>query len=149
MIRVLIGDDDDTFREALTDVLGADARFEIVGTAASGTELVGLAAVAAADIALIDVRMPSGGVWAASALSDPDAAWAPLTVVAVSADTGAGTVASMLRAGATGYLAKGSVGAQLPDLVARCASGEAILAVPGSAEALRRLIGSALDSRAT
>jgi hypothetical protein len=56
---------------------------------------------------------------------------------------------AVLRLGQTGYLAKGSLGAQLPDLVARCASGEAILAVPGSAEALRGLIGSALDSRAT
>lgn len=141
MIRVLIGDDDDTFREALTDVLDADSRFEIVGTAASGAELVELAAITTADIALVDVRMPTGGPWAASALADPGAAWAPLTVVAVSADTGVGTVVSMLRAGATGYLAKGSLGSQLPDLVARCASGEAIFAVPGSAEALRKLIG--------
>lgn len=139
MIRVLIGDDDDTFREALEDVLDADARFEVVGTASSGDDLVTLARRTSADIALVDVRMPDGGPATASVLTDPEAAWAPLTVIAISADVAQTTVVAMVQAGVTGYLAKGALGSELPDLVARCASGEAIFAVPGSAEALRRI----------
>lgn len=140
MIRVLIGDDDDTFREALEDVLDADARFDVVATASSGEDLIALARTHDADIALVDVRMPDGGSATARVLTDPSAAWAPLVVVAISADTGTATVVSMVQAGATGYLAKGTLGSQLPDLVDRCASGEAIFAVPGSAEALRKIV---------
>ena len=47
----------------------------------------------------------------------------------------------MLRAGVSGYLAKGSLG-RLPDLVARCADGEVVLAVPGGVDALREVLAS-------
>ena len=142
MIRVLIGDDDATFRDALADVLDDDPRFTIVGVAPDGPGLLDLAARVDAEIALVDVRMPAGGVPAATVLSDPAAPWAPLTVVAISADTATSTVVAMTRAGATGYLAKGALGADLPDLVARCASGEMVLAIPGATEVLRQLRGA-------
>lgn len=137
MIRVLIGDDDATFRDALADVLDDDPRFTVVGVAPDGPGLLDLAARVDAEVALVDVRMPSGGVSAAAVLSDPSASWAPLTVIAISADTATSTVVAMTRAGATGYLAKGALGAELPDLVARCASGETVLAIPGATEARR------------
>ena len=139
MIRVLIGDDDATFRDALSDVLDDDPRFEIVGVAPDGLGLLDLATRVDADVALVDVRMPAGGISAASRLSDTRAGCAPLTVVAISADTAASTVVAMARAGARGYLAKGALGADLPDLVARCVAGETVLAVPSAAEVIRQL----------
>ena len=45
----------------------------------------------------------------------------------------------MLRAGVVGYLVKGRIGAALPDVLARCAAGEVVLAVPCGAEALHEL----------
>jgi hypothetical protein len=48
----------------------------------------------------------------------------------------------MLRAGAVSYLAKGRLG-ELPDMVARCAGGEVVLAVPSGAEALKQLMRTA------
>ena len=62
-------------------------------------------------------------------------------VVAVSAQTGTSVVVSMLRAGVSGYLVKGRLGA-LPDLVARCSNGEVVLAVPCAADALRQVVGA-------
>jgi two-component system nitrate/nitrite response regulator NarL len=90
--------------------------------------------------------MPGGGAAAAETLRGyPSAGLRGPAVIAVSAITGAATVASLLRAGAVGYLAKGRLSA-LPDLVVRCANGEVVLAVPNAAEALRRL---AVDGHGT
>ena len=140
VIQVAIADDDPTFREALAEVLGADPRFHVVGAMPSGQDVVDLVAVRGADVVLLDVRMPGGGPEGARMLavtSGPDSA--PPTVVALSAQAGVGMVTEMLRAGATGYLVKGRVGTDLPDLVARCAAGEVVLAVGTAAEALRHL----------
>ena len=38
-LTVVVGDDDEAFREALVDVLAADDRFEVVGSTASGAEV--------------------------------------------------------------------------------------------------------------
>ena len=47
----------------------------------------------------------------------------PVVVVAVSAETSPDTVAALLRAGVRGYLGKGRIGPNLPDLVSRCLGG--------------------------
>ena len=138
-IRVAIADDDAGIRSALSDVLAADPRFDVVGTVASGDDLCRLVGDVAPDVVLLDVRMPGGGAVAAENLrAFPSAGVRGPAVIAVSAITGAATVTSLLRAGAVGYLAKGRLSA-LPDMVARCAAGEVVLAVPSAAEALRRL----------
>lgn len=138
-IRVVIADDDATVLSALNDVLEADHRFVVVGLAASGSELRAVAAETDPDVVLLDIRMPDGGASAARAVLE-DAAQrssAPV-VVAVSAHTAPSTVATMIQAGVVGYLAKGRL-AELPDLVARCASGELVLAVPNEAGVLAHL----------
>lgn len=148
-LRVLVADDDASIRGALHEVLDADERFTVVGVVASGEELLAAAGDLHPDVVLLDVRMPGGGAPAVRALlgrpgpdagSDPAARSTPPVVVAVSAHTGASVVVSMVRAGATGYLAKGRLAA-LPDLLARCGSGEVVLAVPSAADALRQLFG--------
>ncbi len=135
-IRVVVADDDDDMRSALLDVLSADPRFDVVGSAATGVELMALAGDRRPAVVLLDVRMPGGGVEAAAALA---AEPSPPVVVAVSANTELATVLAMLRAGAAGYLGKGRLGASLPDLVARCAAGELHLAVPNGPSILRHL----------
>lgn len=134
-VTVLVADDDAAFREALVDVLSADERFTVVGTAASGAEVPEMCARLRPDLVLVDVRMAGGGVDLARALR-AQAGHRPV-VVAVSAQTGVTTVAAMLSAGARGYLAKGRLGATLPDSLARVVAGERVLEVPGAEEALR------------
>lgn len=142
-VRVVIGDDDQAFREAARDVLAADPRFTVVDAVASGEELLRVAALTRPDVALVDVRMPGGGAAAVRALVEDDADFGTtddghvaLVVIAVSARTGLNDVRAMLQAGATGYLAKGRLGAALPDLVHRCTTGEVVLAVPNAARVL-------------
>ncbi|GAB3774253.1 DNA-binding NarL/FixJ family response regulator [Nocardioides ginsengisegetis] len=146
-IRVVVADDDLSFRGALVDVLEDDPRFVVVGIAGTGDELMQLVDRQDPDVVLLDIRMPGGGPEAARRLTrtvDPatGGSTGPV-VVAVSAQVGANGILAMLRAGATGYLGKGRLGAQLPDLVARTLEGEVVLAVPGAVDALRQLLADA------
>jgi DNA-binding NarL/FixJ family response regulator len=149
-LRVIVADDDAGVRGVLHEVLDDDDRFTVVALASSGGQLLALAEALRPDVVLMDVRMPGGGAAAARALlslpppvppAGTTARHAPPVVVAVSAHTGASVVVSMLRAGVSGYLAKGRLAA-LPDLLARCAAGEVVLAVPSGAEALRQVLAS-------
>ena len=146
-LRVIVADDDARVRGVLHAVLDDDDRFTVVALASSGGQLLALAEALRPDVVLMDVRMPGGGAPAARALLSlpppvgTTARHAPPVVVAVSAHTGASVVVSMLRAGVSGYLAKGRLAA-LPDLLARCADGEVVLAVPSGADALRQVLAS-------
>lgn len=135
-ITVVVADDDDSMRQTLTALLHSDARFEVVGDAATGEALLEVVARTRPHVVLVDVRMPGGGVEAARAL----ASGSPVVVVAVSAETSVTTVLDMLRSGVRGYVVKGRIGASLPDLVARCVYGEVVLATPTGAEVMRRLL---------
>jgi len=57
MIRVLIVDDMETFRERFREVLSNDPAVEVVGLAASGEEAVGMALAQRPDVILMDVIM--------------------------------------------------------------------------------------------
>lgn len=138
-IRVLVADDHRDMLTAIVSVLEDDDRFSVVATAATADEALVLARETVVDVALLDVNMPGNGVTAARALADLPR---PPVVVAISAQSGGGVVEEMLRAGAVGYVTKGRVGDGLPDLVARCAEGEVVLATPAGATALRAVLGA-------
>jgi CheY-like chemotaxis protein len=139
-IRVVVADDDDSVRAALVDTLRADPRFEVLAAVATGSELVDACSSLRPDVALVDVQMPGGGEEAVRAVMEQSICH---VVIAISASVAMGTILPILRAGATGYLAKGNLGRSLPDLVARCAKGQALLAVPGGGAILRALVASA------
>lgn len=139
-IRVLVADDHPDMLAAMVSVLEDDERFVVVATAATADEVVVRARSTPVDIALLDVNMPGHGVVAARALADLPH---PPIVVAISAQSGGAVVEEVLRAGAVGYLTKGRVGDGLPDLLARCADGEVVLATPAGAGALRAVLSTA------
>lgn len=136
VIRVVVADDDATMRRAIVDVLEAHGGFTVVAEVATGEGLPDLVAETRAQLVVLDVRMPSGGVDAARALRERD----PQTVVvAVSASKHVSTVASMIRAGATGFLAKGNLGMSFADDLLRCTRGQVMVGVPDGAQVLRAL----------
>ncbi|MET1060946.1 MAG: response regulator transcription factor, partial [Nocardioides sp.] len=57
-IRVLVVDDQELFRRGLVMLLGVEPGIEVVGEAGDGVEGTNLAASAAPDVVLLDVRMP-------------------------------------------------------------------------------------------
>ena len=68
--RVVVADDDPTFRSAAVEVLEADDRFAVVGEVATGAGLAELVEETGADVVLLDVRMPGGGPAAAQQLTE-------------------------------------------------------------------------------
>jgi DNA-binding NarL/FixJ family response regulator len=145
VIRVAIADDDPSVRTALTEVLQADPRFEVVGAVSNGDDLVRLVVDTRPDLVVLDVRMPRGGAVGARALREATAdGGTPVpVVVALSAQSSVGTVVAMLREGVSGYLVKGQMGSELPDLLVRAAGGEVVLAGPTGSQALRHVIAVA------
>jgi DNA-binding NarL/FixJ family response regulator len=144
-IRVVVADDDATMRRAIVDVLTAHGGFDVVREVATGEGLPELVSEHRAHLVVLDVRMPSGGRVAARALR----ALTPSPVlVAVSASNDVATVVAMLRAGVTGFLAKGRLGTTFADDLVRCARGQVLIAVPQGAQVLRALRDGAIDGQA-
>ncbi|MFA5890017.1 MAG: EAL domain-containing protein [Actinomycetota bacterium] len=124
-IRVLIAEDDTTFRSALCDVIRSDPSLTLIGEAQDAAEAIELACRCRPDVALLDVRMPfGGGMRAATEIQ----IFAPQTrIVALSVSEDRETVLEMLRGGATGYLVKGGSMDDILSTIHRCARGEAVL----------------------
>ena len=135
-IRVVVADDDEIMRRAMVDVLTSHGGFQVVADVATGVALAEVVTEQRAQLVVLDVRMRDGG--AAAALSLRRLSPAPV-VVAVSASNDVATVAAMIRAGATGFLAKGHLGTTFADDLARCTRGQVMIAVPQGAQVLRAL----------
>jgi DNA-binding NarL/FixJ family response regulator len=136
-VTVIAADDEPLVREALLALLEDDPRLDVVGVGTTGTEAVGLATAHQPTIALLDMRMPHGGVGAIRAVR----AASPRTrVVVLSAYDDTLSVMGVLRAGAVGFLTKGRLTTDLPGVLVRCAAGEVVIASEAAAMALDELI---------
>jgi DNA-binding NarL/FixJ family response regulator len=58
MVRVLVVDDEEIFRQAMGSVIAATEGFVIVGSAATGEESLAVAVAARPDLVLMDVNLP-------------------------------------------------------------------------------------------
>jgi DNA-binding NarL/FixJ family response regulator len=120
-IRVLLADDEPGLRTALTELLSHEDRVELIGTAGDAEEAIRIAESDLPDVALVDVRMPAGGgPHAARGISRVS----PRTrVIALSAYEDRKNVLEMLRAGAVGYLVKGTAADELVQGIETVAQG--------------------------
>jgi DNA-binding NarL/FixJ family response regulator len=124
-IRVLLADDQRVVREGLEMLLGLLPGIEVVGTAADGEEAVRLAVARAADVVLMDLRMPRvDGIEATRRLADARPA---ARVIALTTYADEPTVLSALRAGARGYLTKDAGAEEISRAISAVARGEAAL----------------------
>jgi DNA-binding NarL/FixJ family response regulator len=122
-VRVLIADDHAPTRAGVRQVLEGDG-FEVCAEVASGAAAVEAALAQEPDVCLLDIRMPGGGIAAASEIARdlPDAAIVMLTVSRDDAD-----LFDALRAGACGYLLKDVDRSGLPEALRGALAGEAPL----------------------
>jgi EAL domain-containing protein (putative c-di-GMP-specific phosphodiesterase class I)/CheY-like chemotaxis protein len=143
-LRVLLADDEETVRDALADLLRTDPDVNVVGAAADARQAADMAAVTRPDVALVDVRMPGGGVRAVQAIR----AVSPRTrILALSASGTPGDVLEMLRAGATGYVLKGTAPGEVLDALHRAAAGQSTLS-PEIADSVVRGLADRLQADA-
>jgi DNA-binding NarL/FixJ family response regulator len=123
--RTLLVDDHPMFREGLAAVLTAAGLADIVGEAGSGEEAVGEAARLRPDVVIMDLHLPGlNGIEATRQIvgANPDVAVLVLTMLENDE-----SVFAALRAGARGYLVKGSTRAEIARALSAVTSGEVVL----------------------
>jgi DNA-binding NarL/FixJ family response regulator len=114
-VRVLVADDQQLIREGIASLLGIQPGIEVVGTARDGREAAERAAALAADVVLMDVRMPGcDGTQATARIRRELPA---CRVVMLTTFDDEDYVVQALRAGAVGYLLKDLPAAELASAV--------------------------------
>ncbi|KUM82166.1 response regulator transcription factor [Streptomyces sp. ISL-22] len=126
-IRVLLADDQALLRSAFRVLVDSEPDMEVVGEASDGAEAVRLAREARADVVLMDIRMPGTDGLAATRMISADPALAHVRVVILTTFEVDDYVVQSLRAGASGFLGKGSEPDELLSAIRIAAGGEALL----------------------
>jgi DNA-binding NarL/FixJ family response regulator len=118
-IRILIVDDHPIYRDGLRALLERQNDMEVVGEAENGLDAIAKARELYPDVILMDVNMPV--MDGAEATSRILAEMPKMKVLALSIQAEDGFMASMIRAGATGYILKGSDSEKLFGIIRRTA----------------------------
>ncbi|MEV0980466.1 response regulator transcription factor [Streptomyces sp. NPDC049915] len=126
-IRVLLADDQALLRSAFRVLVDSEPDMEVVGEASDGAEAVTLAKQHRADVVLMDIRMPGTDGLAATRLISADPDLAGVRVVILTTFEVDDYVVQSLRAGASGFLGKGSEPDELLNAIRVAAAGEALL----------------------
>ncbi|MGX5680994.1 LuxR C-terminal-related transcriptional regulator [Schumannella luteola] len=137
MTSVLIVDDHSIFRSGLRADL--DASLEVLGEAATVDEAIALIAQLRPQVVLLDVHLPGGnGGGGAEVIRGSSGMLDSVRFLALSVSDSAEDVVGVIRAGARGYITKGSSGAEVSRAVEAVASGDAVFSP--------RLAGFVLDA---
>jgi DNA-binding NarL/FixJ family response regulator len=130
MIRVVVADDQQLIRAGFRSLLDAEDDIEVVGEAATGTEVVDVVRRERPDVVLMDIRMPDGdGLWATEQIATFPELTATRIVVVTTFEVDE-YVARAIRAGASGFLVKDTEPVELIRAVRVVAAGDALLS-PG------------------
>lgn len=125
-MRILIAEDFDLLREDLRATLSAQPDMEVVGEAATGAELVRLAAQREFDLALVDIEMenPTAGIRAAEQILDeqPDK-----LLIFLTAHETENMILMSMGAGAVDYIVKGVSDEELLLHIRKAWAGEPML----------------------
>jgi DNA-binding NarL/FixJ family response regulator len=126
-IRVLLADDHQLFRDGIASLLGREPDIVVVGQGRNGVEAVELGQKLRPDLALLDIQMPlCTGLEAARQLL---AGQPGLKIIMLTISESDQDLFTAVKAGAQGYLLKGSTSAgELVTAVRQVAAGEAIIA---------------------
>jgi DNA-binding NarL/FixJ family response regulator len=127
MIRVLLVDDQALVRTGFRMILDQTDDITVVGEAATGSEALDLARTARPDVVLMDVRMPGiDGIEATRRMLDGRAT-PPRIIILTTFDLDEYVFAG-LQAGASGFLLKDTLAADLLTAVRTVAAGQAVAA---------------------
>ncbi|AKJ13652.1 LuxR family transcriptional regulator [Streptomyces incarnatus] len=144
-IRVLLADDQALLRSAFRVLVDSEPDMEVVGEASDGAEAVRLAKERAADVVLMDIRMPGTDGLAATRLISADPSLTDVRVVILTTFEVDDYVIQALRAGASGFLGKGSEPEELLSAIRVAAGGEALLSPAATKGLIARFLAQGDD----
>jgi len=142
-VRIVLVDDHAVVRAGFRRFLEQEPGYSVIGEAASGEEAYVLLQKLAPDIVLLDLSMP--GLGGLSSLRRFKLRWPLLPVLVFSMHDTVAFATQALRAGANGYLTKGSDPLLMVDAVRSVLGGEVAL----SPDVRQRLERVAADIRAS
>jgi DNA-binding NarL/FixJ family response regulator len=145
-IRVLLADDQALLRSAFRVLVDSEPDMEVVGEASDGAEAVRLAKAQGADVVLMDIRMPGTDGLAATRMISADPALAHVRVVILTTFEVDDYVVRSLRAGASGFLGKGSEPDELLNAIRVAAGGEALLSPAATKGLIARFLAQGYAS---
>lgn len=125
-VSVLVVDDDELTRTGLRALLSTEPDLTVVGEAADGAQVLGLAEELRPDIVLMDVRMPGMDGITATTLLRREMEDPPKVVVITTFENDE-YVYDALHAGAAGFLLKRARSAQIAHALRLVASGDSVL----------------------
>jgi DNA-binding NarL/FixJ family response regulator len=123
-LRILLADDHPLFRDGLRSLLASVEDGEVVGEAATGTEVVERALELQPDVVVMDLHMPEvNGIEATRQVVQASPHIGVLVLTMIEDDD---AVFAAMRAGALGYLLKGSSQAEILSAIRAVGAGEAV-----------------------
>ena len=127
-LRVVVADDQALVRVGLRGIIEATEGFTVVGEAGNGAEAIEVARVTRPDVVLMDVRMPvMDGIEATRRITGGDPGRDVRVLILTTFDLDEYVYAA-IRAGASGFLLKDTMPADLLHAIRVVAAGEALLA---------------------
>ena len=144
-IRVLTVDDHPLLREGIAALVGAESDMELVAEASNGQEAIEKFRLHRPDVTLMDLQMPAlNGIEAIIAIRTefPDA-----RIIVLTTYSGDVQVVRALKAGARGYILKGSVHRELLDTIRAVHAGHKRIPAEVVAELTDHVMEDDLSSR--
>ncbi|MFF7788739.1 response regulator [Streptomyces sp. NPDC007991] len=139
-IRVLLADDQALLRSAFRVLVDSEPDMEVVGEASDGLEAVRMTKEQRADVVLMDIRMPGTDGLAATRMISADPDLADVRVVILTTFEVDDYVVQSLRAGASGFLGKGSEPEELLNAIRIAAGGQALLSPAATTGLISRFL---------
>jgi len=125
MIRILLAEDQQLIRTALSVMLTLEDDFEVVAAVGRGDEVVAAARAHRPDIALLDIEMPGiDGLAAAGALAHEVPQCRSLILTTFGRPS---NLRRAMESGARGFVVKDAPPEQLADAIRRVAAGEHVV----------------------
>jgi DNA-binding NarL/FixJ family response regulator len=141
MIRVLLVDDQALLRAGLRMILENAEDMDVIGEADDGATATALAIETTPDVILMDIRMPEVDGLEATRRIRASLPEGPRILILTTFDLDE-YVYSALRAGASGFLLKDTLAADLLSAIRVVARGDAIVAPPITRRLIERHIGT-------
>ncbi|WP_285630873.1 response regulator transcription factor [Lentzea sp. NBRC 102530] len=135
--RVFLVDDHEIVRRGIADLLGEESDLEVVGDAASVAEALAKVPGAQADVAVLDIRLPDGnGIELCRELRSRIPGLQCLMLTSFADDE---ALFDAIMAGASGFVLKQILGADLVNAVRTVAAGQSLLDARTTSALLNRI----------